>query len=187
MKTLLKLALAGLFFGGSVANAALVNFTIDGTVNTDPLVSDPSFNGTALGDLTLSASGQFDDSAFTGPGEGTILFNNLSGNSLTILFGGLSFLNSADVNYTSTDPSLAPRLSLSGGALTELNYGGNAGSSSLTSVLLNVDAIDDSFNFVNATWTGITLTPTAVPVPAAVWLFGSGLLGLVGVARRKAA
>ena len=26
---------------------------------------------------------------------------------------------------------------------------------------------------------------TAVPVPAAVWLFGSGLLGLVGVARRK--
>jgi len=28
---------------------------------------------------------------------------------------------------------------------------------------------------------------TAVPVPAAVWLFGSGLLGLVGIARRKAA
>ena len=29
------------------------------------------------------------------------------------------------------------------------------------------------------------LTPAAVPVPAAVWLLGSGLLGLVGVARRK--
>lgn len=28
-------------------------------------------------------------------------------------------------------------------------------------------------------------TYTAVPVPAAVWLFGSGLLGLVGIARRK--
>ncbi|MEW6330743.1 MAG: VPLPA-CTERM sorting domain-containing protein [Pseudomonadota bacterium] len=27
--------------------------------------------------------------------------------------------------------------------------------------------------------------PSAVPVPAAVWLFGSGLLGLVGFARRK--
>ena len=26
---------------------------------------------------------------------------------------------------------------------------------------------------------------TTVPVPAAVWLFGSGLLGLVGVARRR--
>ena len=28
---------------------------------------------------------------------------------------------------------------------------------------------------------------TAVPVPAAVWLFGSGLIGLVGFARRKKA
>jgi len=28
---------------------------------------------------------------------------------------------------------------------------------------------------------------TTVPVPAAVWLFGSGLMGLVGVARRKKA
>lgn len=28
---------------------------------------------------------------------------------------------------------------------------------------------------------------SAVPLPAAVWLFGSGLLGLVGVARRKKA
>ena len=32
-----------------------------------------------------------------------------------------------------------------------------------------------------------TIVPAAVPVPAAVWLFGSGLLGLVGVARRKKA
>ena len=28
---------------------------------------------------------------------------------------------------------------------------------------------------------------TVVPVPAAVWLFGSGLLGLIGIARRKRA
>ena len=33
----------------------------------------------------------------------------------------------------------------------------------------------------------LLLTPTAVPVPAAVWLFGSGLLGLIGIARRKKA
>ena len=32
-----------------------------------------------------------------------------------------------------------------------------------------------------------TNTPAPVPVPAAAWLFGSGLLGLVGVARRKKA
>ena len=28
---------------------------------------------------------------------------------------------------------------------------------------------------------------TLVPVPAAVWLFGSGLIGLIGIARRKKA
>ena len=31
----------------------------------------------------------------------------------------------------------------------------------------------------------ITADVAAVPVPAAVWLFGSGLIGLVGIARRK--
>jgi hypothetical protein len=30
-----------------------------------------------------------------------------------------------------------------------------------------------------------SLAPSAIPVPAAMWLFGSGLLGLIGVARRK--
>jgi len=29
-------------------------------------------------------------------------------------------------------------------------------------------------------------TPAVVPIPAAAWLFGSGLLGLIGMARRKA-
>jgi hypothetical protein len=49
---------------------------------------------------------------------------------------------------------------------------------------------DGSTNFGNVAYTlnlQGTITPSAVPVPAAVWLFGSGLLGLVGVARRKKA
>ena len=33
----------------------------------------------------------------------------------------------------------------------------------------------------------VSIMGSPVPVPAAVWLFGSGLLGLVGVARRKRA
>lgn len=33
----------------------------------------------------------------------------------------------------------------------------------------------------------IAAAPTVIPVPAAVWLLGSGLVGLVGVARRKKA
>ena len=43
--------------------------------------------------------------------------------------------------------------------------------------------IDGAFPGFNANFDFVA----AVPVPAAVWLFGSGLLGLVGVARRKKA
>ena len=42
--------------------------------------------------------------------------------------------------------------------------------------LINPDFIDASVNVT---------TVSAVPVPAAVWLFGSGLIGLAGFARRK--
>ena len=45
----------------------------------------------------------------------------------------------------------------------------------------------DGLNFTFATYFAVLITPSAVPIPAAVWLFGSGLLGLVGMARRKKA
>lgn len=62
---------------------------------------------------------------------------------------------------------------------------------------INFSMIDGGFGWTDAL-TGATaplpdLTSTlslsvqAIPVPAAVWLFGSGLLGLVGVARRRKA
>lgn len=45
-----------------------------------------------------------------------------------------------------------------------------------------------SKTFYNAhAWAVYSGGVSAVPVPAAVWLFGSGLLGLVGIARRKQA
>ncbi len=37
----------------------------------------------------------------------------------------------------------------------------------------------------NSAWAVYTGDVSAIPVPAAVWLFGSGLLGLVGIGRRK--
>jgi hypothetical protein len=37
----------------------------------------------------------------------------------------------------------------------------------------------------NESWHGFTVGVQQVPVPPAVWLFGSGLLGLIGIARRK--
>lgn len=43
---------------------------------------------------------------------------------------------------------------------------------------------EDRIDFYAATVLAASTSP--VPVPAAIWLFGSGLLGLVGFARRKA-
>ena len=50
--------------------------------------------------------------------------------------------------------------------------------------LLNIQDAEGFDEGVLGSW---TLDITPVPVPAAVWLFGSGLLGLVGIARRKKA
>jgi hypothetical protein len=53
----------------------------------------------------------------------------------------------------------------------------------------SANGLDSSDGFEE--WSLNTLTgefpvpPSAIPVPASVWLFGSGLLGLVGVARRR--
>lgn len=53
---------------------------------------------------------------------------------------------------------------------------GSSNSAPLTSFLPALTITDGS---------GYGLGPSAVPVPAAVWLLGSGLLGLVAVARRR--
>lgn len=42
-----------------------------------------------------------------------------------------------------------------------------------------------NFDITSVHFDSFVTAPAAVPVPAAVWLFGSGLLGLVGIARRK--
>lgn len=52
--------------------------------------------------------------------------------------------------------------------------------------MLGVPMLDGPFEGFNWSY-NLTLTPQAVPVPAAVWLFGSGLLGLIAIGKRKKA
>jgi hypothetical protein len=46
------------------------------------------------------------------------------------------------------------------------------------------DGTNPPYTFTN-TYDGTIINPSVVPVPAALWLFGSGIIGLVGVARRR--
>lgn len=57
---------------------------------------------------------------------------------------------------------------------------GNGGTGQLQSYLMGTNLT------LSSTGT-LSVSPTAVPLPAAVWLLGSGLLGLIGVGRRRAA
>ncbi len=78
------------------------------------------------------------------------------------------------------------------GAYTKFNGG-------MTPNPTSVEAVIDPYLFIDPTWLisnpgaslslpqGIGNQPSAVPVPAAAWLFGSGLLGLLGLKRQRQA
>lgn len=176
-------SLAGILmlFGAAAAQAALVNFTLTG-------ISDGSSGspyGINLGD-NIFASGTFDDSAIA---SGTVYFDQAhSGNTMTINAGSLTLDNTQDDNYAAGG---SPKLEFDGsGNLIGLGYnvgfldGSAFDSGTLSGWIVN----DASFNLATGSWTAssFSMTPVApVPVPAAVWLFGSGLLGTFALTRRK--
>jgi hypothetical protein len=126
------------------------------------------------------------ESRYTGS---TALFNNTGGSSteLTKVGGGAFDLLSIDL----------AKLSSKTGA--NVTFTANTGYSQFFT-LVRTDYVAETFNFdseflgvTSVTWSQASpfhqfdnIVVSAIPVPAAVWLFSSGLLGLIGVAKRKA-
>lgn len=160
-----------MIFGTSNVNAALVNFEITGIA--DYWADTGNVWGLVDNDL-ITATGTFDDSVLVG-GTGTIDFS-LSSNSLTITVGSISYFESDDNGL--------PTISLFSGDLDAFNFSTTLDGNSFDSYFNTFDGFDSNGLAINGTWNS-TVTLSPVPVPAAVWLFGSGLLGLVGVARRR--
>jgi hypothetical protein len=139
------------------------NYTDDGSGNTNTL----SF----LFDYTMSYT--------------TSLTNDVAGDQASVRFETTIVLSDYDLGGTTTidlfPESTTDAISEQSNASGTFTPGGmKSGSFSLdlegSSGYFDITANARTSSFVNA-----------VPVPAAVWLFGSGLLGLVGVAKRKTA
>ncbi len=58
----------------------------------------------------------------------------------------------------------------------------------LNAIAINSSSSADAYNTLNLTFddtTNLELGATVVPIPGAIWLLGSGLVGLIGFARRR--
>jgi hypothetical protein len=174
----------GLTSTGSSANQAA-----GGAVG---ILSAPAAAGSAVAGYGLSglltwASGFNKDQSYvingnggsvTGYTAGGTVYTFANGNNITgNVWGGTpGGVGAGSVTEYGTGPSqtgIAPGTSETLYAIT-----GNNGTGTVQSYILGTLAFASG---------NLTLTaPTApVPLPAAVWLFGSGLLGLVGVGRRR--
>jgi hypothetical protein len=93
---------------------------------------------------------------------------------------GASYSAAAETKY-----GLAPSMDLASLGTTGVTlYGmtGNGTTAAVQSFILGSATLSATGLL---TLTGNTVTPPTVPLPPAVWLLGSGLLGLVGVSRRR--
>ena len=168
-------------FGMCSANAVLVDFTLQGTV--DSADAGNIFNVVVGSNIT--ATGSFDNSLLAGGIAGAV-----TGTLITV--GDLTFDNSMDTGG-------GAQITLnSDGTLNDFTYTAREGQlgaladfdsffNSFTGSALNGTKLKGSATALNIAGTWGALNVTTVPVPAAVWLFGSGLIGLAGAARRKAA
>lgn len=168
------LAAGALLASAESAHATLVNFDLTGSV-----LFSTGYGGLVAGD-SVTVHGIFDDTALSG-GSGTVAFYSGNGNSLTITAGSNTFTQANDSLFGA---SSGPTMTLGSGLLTDFNFGAisgtNSASADFDSYFLNFGSGSD---LVGSWSSSVQISP--VPVPAAMWLFGSGLLALAGLRRRK--
>ena len=156
-----------------------VNYT-QGSITSGPL----SFG---LSELPTSVSATFMLGAGT-VGLNSVIFSKSDVVSADVAFGDATWTESLldtfsmslflGTTVNSLNYAFSPITSPTGNNIIILNF-----PLSITGTDI---ATGDAFEY-GYTESTQTVSAAVVPIPAAVWLFGSGLLGLVGMARRKIA
>jgi hypothetical protein len=184
MKISLFLASAALILASTSANATVWHPT-----NEDTDFIQLNFGG----DLGISTNGGdlalFDDNTgLTGPAlvigqdGGHVVFSDNGDGSWNAEVFDVTNTSGGSITL-SNNTNFVLGISWNGGA----KYWGDTGSSLQSSpdaYLIVFDGIAPGPKRISGSTLAVDLAP--IPVPPAVWLFGSGLLGLVGVARRRA-
>lgn len=169
--------------GDTIELQVLMDFSDDPTLGGGfDIIFDPSLvayvPNSYITDLSLGSDPDFtrdDNPLVTDPTKQVeIQADRLAGAAFGN-FGGLA--GPASVGPLSFTADVAGTAVFSLGASTSAVVGGF------------FSAVTFTEQFPNFIGTTVTITPITpeVPVPAAVWLFGSGLLGLIGIARRRTA
>lgn len=172
--------------------------------------------GEGTSDLTLTSTNQWDIATFNsfgfegrfflnGNGAGTLVDNGdgsgewalniplfAEWNNILFEFSDFSLSTSASYSYTPSTyyDAITGQQVTTSGALAGVSMDYETGDAFLVGQS-TVTEVGHPFEGLRITLgmngNDPVLLPSAVPVPAAVWLFGSGLVGLVGFARRNKA
>ena len=190
MKKFLTGALAlGAMTGSLLANAANIDFSH----NAGPVYNDIFGDGSnvsltvssAQGSITAGAYGLGVNSAFADDGALDNYWSGATQERITFTFSQTVKLDQINLGLFESCCEPNGLYSLDGGSDLTLSGGST-----------NVGVAVDSFSVAtqvrpggigNNTFRIDNLNVSAVPLPAAAWLFGSALLGLLSISRRKRA
>jgi hypothetical protein len=175
-------------------SADTIEWTLEGGQYNGAGTSAQNSNSTAAGSALAVFTSRALTSAFPAASTATVakldgFLNNLQ-TDYTI--GGLTSLTGTETATATENPGAQGKYGFTGGddlvatggtAVKLFGFTGNNSAGTLQSYLLGSATLG-----ANGT---LTITGNSsvqpVPLPAAVWLFGSGLMGLVGVSRRRKA
>ena len=176
----LGMVAAALFLVTQSASAIPVQWTLNGW----NLTGGETVTGTFVYDADLGTFSNVNISSTLGPELFTFVGSGANSNTLEFVTGEPGSVNLADTSVVLASIGGGGMTNAGGGPLSVLTQGGtNLDSSQAICGDGDCSSFQSPFVFLTAG----NITGTVVPVPAAVWLFGSGLLGLVGMARRKKA